>query len=78
MSQGAGGWTPLKVIGVIFAALGMAGFGICSLCGFVLSSGDWDILWIALLGAGITALFTWMLVAIIRSARRDRKQDPGP
>jgi hypothetical protein len=76
MTQGGGGWTPLKVIGVIVGLLGIAGFGLCSLCGFVLASGDRDILWLALLGAGIAGLFVWMVVAIFRAARRDRERGP--
>jgi cyanate permease len=76
MAQGSSGWTPLKVIGLAVALLGMIGFGLCSLCGFVFASSDADILWLALLGAGIAALFVWMFVAIIRAARRDR--EPGP
>jgi hypothetical protein len=65
------GWTFLKVVGVIFGLLGVAGFGLCSLCGFVISGGDGDIVLLALLGAGLAFLFGWLVVAIFRRARRD-------
>jgi hypothetical protein len=72
MSQGSSGWTPLKVIGVIVGLLGTVGFGLCSLCGFVVAGSDKDVIWLALLGAGLAGLFGWMVVAIFRAARRDR------
>jgi len=70
--RGSSGWTPLKVIGVIVGLLGVVGFGFCSICGFVFAGSDRDVLWLALLGAVIAALFVWMVVAIFRAARRDR------
>lgn len=76
MGEGGSGWTPLKVIGFAFGLLGVVGFGLCSLCGFVVAGHDKDILWLALLGAIIAALFGWMLVAIARAARRDRERGP--
>jgi hypothetical protein len=71
-SSGGSGWTFLKVLGVIVGLLGLVGFGLCSLCGFVLAASDKDALWYALMGAGIASLFGWMIVAIFRAARRDR------
>jgi hypothetical protein len=68
--QGSG-WTFLKVVGVIFGLFGVAGFGLCSLCGFVIGGGDGDIVLLALLGAGLAFLCGWLVVAIFRRARKD-------
>jgi uncharacterized membrane protein len=75
---GGSGWTFLKVLGVIFGLLGMVGFGICSLCGFAFAGHDMAILGLALLGAVLTALCVWLVVAMFRMARRDRDRDRRP
>jgi hypothetical protein len=67
-----GGWTFLKVVGFIIGLLGVAGFGLCSLCGFMLAGRDREILMLALLGAVLAALCGWLVVAMVKSARRDR------
>jgi hypothetical protein len=70
--EGGGGWTFLRVVGVIVGLLGMVGFGLCSLCGFFFGLEDMGIFLLALLGAGIAVLFGWMVTVIARAARRDR------
>ena len=75
MGQEGGGWTFLKVIGVIVGLLGVVGFGLCSLFGFAIGFQDFGVLAMALMGAGIAALFGWMVAAIIRSARKGRDND---
>jgi hypothetical protein len=70
------GWTPLKVIGIIFGVLGMIGFGLCSLVGVVLGSDSatsfQQVLPYVFVGLVFTALFIWLIVAIVRSARGQR------
>ena len=65
------GWTFGKVVGLLLGLLGMIGFGLCTLCGLAFSgSGDY---WIPILmGAGMTALSTWLAVAMVRKARKAR------
>jgi len=70
-----GGWTVLKAIGVAIGLLFMVGFGLCSVFGFAVGSGSADVYLLALLGAGLSALFGWMVAAIFRSVRRDRDSD---
>ena len=78
MSAG-GGWTILKVIGVVFSLLALVGFGLCSLLGFAVGagsgSGSGDILALALLGAVLAMFFGWVVFAIFRSVRKDRDPD---
>ena len=74
--EGRSGWTFLKVLGVIFGLLGMVGFGLCSLCGFVVASNDSDILLLALLGAFLAGLCLWRVITIFRRARADRDRGP--
>ena len=78
MSDGRGGWTFLKVVGVIVGLLGLVGFGVCSVCGFIVagSDGGGDVLISALLGACAAAGFGFMVVAIFRSARKDQDREP--
>jgi len=76
MAAGGTGWTFLKVLGVVFGLLGMVGFGLCSLCGFALGGNDREVLVLAILGACIAALCLWMVIAIIRRARREGDRGP--
>ena len=73
------GWTFAKVVGLIVGLIGMAGFGVCSLCGLVMSTqgrGMLSIVWMFVLpGLGITVLFFLLVRAMIRSAR---KRPPPP
>jgi hypothetical protein len=75
VGQGGSGWSFLKVLGVIVGLLGMVGFGLCSLCGFVVGGRDSGILLLALLGAGMAALCLWMVIAIFHKAAEDRDRD---
>jgi Kef-type K+ transport system membrane component KefB len=70
------GWTFGKVIGLLLGLIGMIGFGLCTLCGLVFSgSGDAEILGLTFLGACMTALSTWLVVAMIRKARESRDRN---
>ncbi len=71
MSEG-GGWNFLKVLGVIVGLVGMVGFGLCSLLGFALGGIDSGVALLALLGAALSALCLWGVVAIFRSTRKSR------
>ena len=73
--SGGGGWTVLKAIGVAFGLPAMVGFGLCSLLGFAVGSGNFDILALALLGAVLAVFFGWVVFAIFRSVRKDRDPD---
>jgi hypothetical protein len=68
--QGSG-WTFLKVVGLIFGLLGVVGFGLCSLCGFVIGGGDTEIMLLALLGAVLAILSGWLMVTMVRKSRRN-------
>ena len=74
MNQGApqgGGWTFLKVLGMVVGVLGLVGFGLCTLCGgFFVFGGMSEATPYFLLGLLMTGLCIWMVVAIVRSARR--------
>ena len=68
------GWTFLKVIGVILGILGMVGFGLCTLCGVLVSfDGGLGDLWSwVLAGAVMTGLSIWLVFTMFRKAREAR------
>lgn len=71
------GWTFGKVIGLLLGIIGMIGFGLCTLCGIAFSgSGDTEIIFLTLLGAGMTVLSTWLVRTMIRKARKDDSNSP--
>ena len=73
------GWTAGKVIAVVLGFLGMAGFGVCSLCGIVISIdsqyADGFVWFLTILGIGLTALCTWLVVTMFRKAREERDRN---
>jgi len=72
--SGTSGWTFFKVIGVLLGLLGMVGFGLCTLCGLAFAGSDSGIwIWV-LMGAGMTALSLWLVIAMISKARADRNR----
>ena len=72
------GWTFGKVIGLLLGIIGMIGFGLCTLCGLAFAtSGDADVWFLTLLGAGMTALSIWLVRTMIRKAREDREASQG-
>ena len=75
------GWTFGKVIGLLLGLIGMIGFGLCTLCGLAFAGSDDAEIWVWIaLGALMTALSIWLMVAMIRKAREARvvrnPQDP--
>ena len=76
MPETGGGWTFLKVLGLVVSLLGLVGFGLCALCGFTMGFGDSTAFVLSQLGAGIAAFFGWIVVGIFRSARKDQDRDP--
>jgi hypothetical protein len=73
--QGGSGWSVAKVIGVIVGLLGMAGFGLCTLCGLIFVGSEPDVFIWMLAGAVMTFLFGWLVVAMFRKAREERDRD---
>lgn len=73
--QERSGWDLPKVIGAIVGIIGMVGFGVCSLCGLVISIdgglGDFGLL--VLGGAVMAWLCGWMMVTMFRKAREKRE-----
>jgi len=68
------GWTFGKVIGVLLGLIGMIGFGFYTLCGLAFAGSDKSIwIWV-LMGAGMTALSLWLVIAMFRKARADRNR----
>jgi hypothetical protein len=82
-SQAEGGWTFLRVLGLIVGVLGMAGFGLCSLMGlpFVVSGAFWTgggwVLILALWLPGLALMFAFFLLARAM-VRRAAPKPPGP
>jgi hypothetical protein len=68
------GWSFLKVLGVIVGLIGMAGFGFCTLCGIAIGGGLGEFFFLILLGAGMTALSSSLVVAMFRKARQEREE----
>jgi hypothetical protein len=69
------GWSFGKVLGVVLGLIGMAGFGVCTLCGVVISfdnsmGGVWPFV---LAGAVMTFLSTWLVMTMYRKAREARE-----
>lgn len=77
MDESPSGWSFLKVVGVLLGLIGMVGFGVCTLCGLVISFEDNDIWFFVLGGAVLTALSTWLVTTMFRKAReaREARQD---
>jgi tellurite resistance protein TehA-like permease len=69
----AKGWTIGRILGLIIGLLGMAGFGLCSLCGIVLGAGSPGdmamVMAFVLPGLGLTFLFFLLARAMIRKVR---------
>jgi cytochrome bd-type quinol oxidase subunit 1 len=72
---GPSGWTFPKVVGAIVGLIGMVGFGVCSLCGMVMSiDGGYGDVWLfVLFGAVLAFLFGWLMVTMFRKAREERE-----
>jgi cytochrome c biogenesis protein CcdA len=73
MDESPSGWSFLKVVGVVLGLIGMVGFGVCTLCGVVLSFEYNDIWFLVLGGAVLTALSTWLVMSMFRKAREARE-----
>jgi hypothetical protein len=73
MNETPSDWTFLKVVGVILGLIGMVGFGVCTLCGVVLSFEYNDIWFLVLGGAAMTALSTWLVTSMFRKVREARE-----
>jgi hypothetical protein len=73
-SQSPSGWSFLKVVGVLIGFIGMAGFGVCTLCGVVISlDGNMDGIWPFVLAGGVmTFLSVWLIRVIFRKVREAR------
>lgn len=81
-----GGWTFAKGLAMAVALLGMAGFGVCALCGVALSIEDlttnsrveiWPLaLGLSVVGAALTIGLFFVVRAIVRSARREPPSAP--
>ena len=69
------GWSFAKVIGVIVGLIGMVGFGVCSLCGIVITAGDhMRGYWFPILGGAVLSfLFGLLMVTMFRKAREERE-----
>ena len=74
------GWSVGKVLAVVLGLIGMVGFGVCTLCGTVAAFDMHDSeIWILVLGgAAMTALSTWLVVAMFRKAREARERNNNP
>jgi hypothetical protein len=74
--RGSSGWSIGKVLGLIVGLLGMAGFGMCSLLGFAfVGSGDMSIIALTAFGVTLTVLSGWLVITMIRKARKSRERD---
>lgn len=74
-SRGAG-WTVLKVLGMVVALLGMAGFGLAGMCGLMIASlagGERQMLALGLLGVAIAVACGILFAAILRSLGRKKR-----
>ena len=69
------GWSFGKVVGVILGLIGMVGFGVCTLCGVVLSFDSHmnDIWPFILIGGFMTFLSVWFVRTMYRKAREERE-----
>ena len=69
------GWSFGKVVGVVLGLIGMVGFGVCTLCGVVISfdnsmGGVWPFV---LAGGVMTSLSVWLVMTMFRKAREERE-----
>jgi hypothetical protein len=73
-SQTPSGWSFLKVVGVIIGFIGMAGFGVCTLCGVVIGAGGdmGGVLPFVLAGGVMTFLSVWLVRVIFRKVQEAR------
>lgn len=82
-----GGWTIAKGLAMALAVLGMAGFGLCALCGVALSVEDlttanrsmgiWQLaLLMSAFGGAIAFALFLVARSIVRSARREPPSGP--
>lgn len=69
------GWSFGKVLGVVLGLIGMVGFGVCTLCGVVISfdSNMGDVWPFVLAGAFMTFLSVWLVMRMFRKAREERE-----
>jgi hypothetical protein len=78
----SGGWSVGKVLGIVVALLGMAGFGFCGLCGLVLGvanlgdSGTAIFVICGAIGLVIAAGFLLIARAVHRGAQRKPPETP--
>lgn len=63
------GWNFLRVVGFVLALFSMVGFGVCSLCGLVISGGNTDILALVAIGTALTVGAIFWLNAIWQRVR---------
>lgn len=61
------GWTPLKILGMVAALVGMVGFGLCGVIGIALR--DPGTMKLGVLGLVIAGCFLWGIIVIMRNAR---------
>lgn len=73
-SQPPSGWSFGKVVGVIIGFIGMAGFGVCTLCGLAISfDSSMDGIWPFVLAGGVmTFLSVWLIRVIFRKVQEAR------
>ncbi len=68
-----GGWTPLRVLGLLIALCGLVGFGVCGLCGITIAIGGSgaDVLGLGIGGLLIATGFGLGIRAIVRRVRNE-------
>lgn len=64
------GWNFLRVVGFVLALFSMIGFGVCSLCGLVISGGNTDFLGFVAIGTALTVGAIFWLNAILSRVRK--------
>ncbi len=78
-NEPGGGWSAGRILGLFVGLIGMAGFGLCSLWGIVITgremAREWDPTGLAMLayiapGLGLTALSFLLVRAMIRRSRK--------
>lgn len=76
---GPSGWSFGKVVGMALGIIGMVGFGVCTLCGVVISfDGNMGGIWpFVLAGAFMTGLSVWLIRTMLRKAREARDNNPS-
>jgi hypothetical protein len=74
--EGAGGWTFLRILGLLIGVIGMTGFGVCSLCGLVMFRGDLSATVLGFVIPGLILAYLFFLLA--RAAIRRSRQSPRP